>query len=190
MKMNRLELLQRYGTILREIETEKARMTIESLYKKFLEEKIQAEIQEKINNGTASVLNHYRFCFKSEYFDFTDRSILDRLINTAKNLSMELFGNSPAFPTIKYFLKRLIKKIKKLLKYLLNTTKSKLVFFEDKRIMISRFKRLLIKVTQDDVDNSTTQIRCVINRVLNFYNVQNGNIIGYKKSNYKYISMQ
>lgn len=226
MRLTKSDLLTQYKSILLEIEKVKKRVDLDALYRKEQAEKLEAELQEKIKNGTATALDHWtpflcckinrddstpdlvtllqeinknspayayenwlpllRFEFKHDYSD----PELTLLNQKARNLVIEILGEEVAFPTIQEFLKRITKKINKLLKYLSNDF---LLFnhpSEDKRPLIAQFRKLLIKVNCDDVDNSTTQIKNIINRVLNFHIKQNGYVIRYKKSNYQHLVMQ
>jgi len=77
-----------------------------------------------------------------------------------------------------------------MLKYLNGKLSDTYQFLDDKRPLISQFRKLLIKVNQDDVDNSRTHINMKINRVLNLNNKTHDDVIRYKESTYQHFVLQ
>ncbi|WP_394677538.1 hypothetical protein [uncultured Sphingobacterium sp.] len=182
MSIAKLELRRRYQIILQEIEVEKKRIKLEQLHQIDLQKRREEEARVRIRNGTGSVLDHYIFCIKLDSLFISDNHILESLIKNARCLAIEIFGEDSKFNDLKIFLTRLIKKIKRLLKYLIKLTFRPSDGFDDKRKLITQFRKLLIKSNYDDTENSLTPIKSLINRVLNFQLYNSGNNTRNKKS--------
>lgn len=194
MKRSKAQLIEYYNTTLQEIKKERERLDIEWRRIQNEQDRLHKEQREKSNerikNGTATILDYFELNFKSCYFFNQNRTELNSLTEKARELAIILWGEDVAFPTIRDFLIQVVKRIKKLLKYLIGKLSDTQESIEDKRPFIAQFRKLLIKVNQDDVDNSTTRINKIINRVLNFNNKEYDDVIKYQESYYQHFDMQ
>lgn len=189
MGLSKTELIEYYKETLQEIEVVKKRFNIDSLLRKERQANLEKEINEKIKNGTATGLDQWMLYIKIDFFIDYSNPELNLLIEKARNLALKLFGEDVAFPTIKDFLIKASKRLKKILKYLAGHISYSIHSTQDKRPLISQFRKLLIKVNNDDVANSITRTICKEKRVIDFIKFSHGNFIGNKKHNYKYINV-
>lgn len=190
MKLSKTEVIEQYRITLLEIEKVKKLFNLKSLRRKAYQEKLESDVRGKIKNGTASSLDQMILYLKLDYFVDTHNPELALLLQRAKELATKIWGENIAFPNISDFLEKTSKRIKKLLKYLTGKLCNTYQSVEDKRPLISQFRKLLIKVNQDDVDNSTTHINMKINRVLNLNNKPHDDVIRYKESTYQHFGLQ
>jgi|GEM_PF-4739938 len=189
MSLSKKEIIEYYRKTLQEIEVLKKHFDIDSLRRKERQANLEKEINEKIKNGTATGLDHWMLYIKIDFFTDNSNPELDLLIEKARNLALKLYGEDVAFPTIKDFLIKSFKRLKKILKYLAGHVSYSIHSTLDKRPLISHFTKLLIKVNNDDVVNSITHTIYKVTRDIDFINYKHGNYFRCKKGNYRYFSM-